>query len=245
MTASLSVVIPVFNEELAIPTILKAVQIHLEDRDAPWEIIVVDNASTDRTCELVEPFTSDRRVRLLRNDANRGKGYSIRRGLLAATGDLRLMCDADCVVSLQSLPHMEALIADADIVCGSRVAAGASVDLPQPLKRRFFGFGFLMLTRLGLGHLVRDVYCGFKLWRAESVVDIFERVQLEGWVFDAEALALAKRLGYRITEVGIAWADRRDSRLSIADVLLPAVGELRKARRNVAGTPRRGRPDLR
>ena len=239
MTESLSLIIPVYNEEDSIGTILKAALIQLGERDSDWEILVVDNASTDRTCELVEAFTDGGRVHLLRNEVNRGKGYSIRRGMLAATGDLRLMCDADCVASLDSLADMEAAIADADVVCGSRVTSGANVDLPQPIKRRVFGFGFLMLTRVAMGRLARDVYCGFKLWKAEVATEVFERVELDGWVFDAEALALAKRMGYRVVETGITWTDRRDSRLSIGNVLLPVVGELYRARRNVHRAPRR------
>ena len=240
MTETLSIVIPVLNEEEGIAHMLKGAIMHHEERDAPWEILVVDNASTDRTCERVEPFLDDPRVRLLRNEVNEGKGYSIRRGMLEATGELRLMCDADCLTSLTSLPHLERAIEDADVVCGSRVSKGALVDRQQPPRRRFVGFGFLMLTRVALGRLARDVYCGFKLWRAEVAVAAFERVELTGWVFDAEALALAKALGYRVVEVGIEWSDRPDSRLSIRNVLVPVVGELRTARRNVRRA-RRGR----
>ena len=230
---SLSIIIPVLNEESEIDRILTAAIGLLEHREGEWEILVVDNASTDGTCERVKPYIDYGRVRLLRNDANHGKGYSIRRGMLEASCDLRLMCDADCVSSLRSLPRMESAIGRVDVVVGSRVAEGASVSRQQPLRRRFVGFGFLLLTRLVLGRLARDVYCGFKLWSAEAATAVFERVQLEGWVFDAEALALAGSLGYQVQEVGIEWTDRSDSRLSIRNVLLPVVGELLAARRNV------------
>jgi glycosyltransferase involved in cell wall biosynthesis len=233
MTSSISIIIPVLNEEEGISEMLKAALTLLEERDSDWEILVVDNASTDRTCERAEPFLDDPRVKLLRNEVNRGKGYSIRRGMLEATKDLRLMCDADCMSSLASLPEMEAAIQEVDIVCGSRIATGAMVDRQQPPRRRFVGFGFLLLTRIMLGRLAHDVYCGFKLWRADAAEAVFERVQLTGWVFDAEALALAGALGYTTREVGIEWTDRPDSRLSIRNVLLPVVGELLRARRNV------------
>jgi dolichyl-phosphate beta-glucosyltransferase len=231
--SSLSIIIPVLNEESEIARILLAATARLEARQGEWEILVVDNASTDRTSECVEPFLEDGRIRLLRNDVNLGKGYSIRRGMLEANCQLRLMCDADCVDSLRSLPQMEAAIESADVVLGSRVAKGASVSRQQPLRRRVVGLGFLILTRLVLGRLARDVYCGFKLWRADAAESVFERVQLGGWVFDAEALALARSLGYQLREVGIEWTDRSDSRLSIRNVLVPVVGELLAARRNV------------
>jgi glycosyltransferase involved in cell wall biosynthesis len=230
---SLSIIIPVLNEEDEIGSILTAARAFLEERGGEWEVIVVDNASTDGTCDRVRPFLDGSHVRLLRNDVNRGKGFSVRRGMLEANGDLRLMCDADCVPSLASLPHLLAAAEDADVVVGSRIAQGAHVGHQQPLRRRFFGLGFLIMTRLIMGPLTRDVYCGFKLWRADAARDVFGRLVVEGWVFDAEALAMAQSLGYGVSEVGIHWVNRASSRLSIRQVLLPAVRELSAARQNV------------
>lgn len=241
---SLSVVVPVYNEERELPVLLGALGSALDDLGLDGEILVVDNASTDDTRGAAAPFL-DRGVRYLRNDANRGKGYSIRRGMLEATGDLRLMCDADCAPSLAALPRMVELAGQIDVVVGSRVAPGARVDRQQPLRRRFFGLGFLILTRLIMGRLTRDVYCGFKLWRAEAAEAVFPRVQIEGWVFDAEALAMARALGYRIRETGIVWTDRAGSRLSMARVLVPVVRDLLAARRHVrreAAAARSARP---
>src|SRR5213078_4552408 len=145
--------------------------------------------------------------------------------------DLRLMCDADCVPSLGSLPRLLAAAEDADVVVGSRIASDAHVGHQQPLRRRFVGLGFLILTRVIIGRLTRDVYCGFKLWRAEAAEAVFGRVKIDGWVFDAEALALAQALGYRVRETGIPWINRPASRLSIGEVLVPAARELLRARR--------------
>jgi dolichyl-phosphate beta-glucosyltransferase len=240
---SLSIVIPVLNEEDEIARILSAATTQLESRRGKWEIIVVDNASTDRTLERAEPFVDGERVRILRNEVNRGKGYSIRRGMLESEGDLRLMCDADCVTSLRSLPRLEEATDEVDVAVGSRLSAGASVSRQQPLRRRVVGLGFLTLTRVILGPLPRDVYCGFKLWRAEVAQQVFERVHLDGWAFDAEALAMARRLGYKVREVGIEWTNRPDSRLSIRDVLIPVTGELLAARRNLRRATAATRPD--
>ena len=170
---------------------------------------------------------------MLRNQTNRGKGFSIRRGMLEASGDLRLMCDADCVSSLESLPGLEKAAEEVDVVVGSRVGTGAHVSRQQPIRRRVVGIGFLTLSRLVLGQLPRDIYCGFKLWRSEVATEVFERVRLDGWAFDAEALAMARRFGYEIREVGIEWTNRPDSRLSIRNVLWPVTGELIAARRNI------------
>jgi glycosyltransferase involved in cell wall biosynthesis len=238
---SLSIIIPVLNEEDEVASILRAARALLEERGGEWEVIVVDNASTDRTCDRVQPFLDEGCVRLLRNDVNRGKGFSVRRGMLEASGELRLMCDADCVPSLRSLPGLVSAAEHADVVVGSRVAQGAHVGHQQPLRRRFVGLGFLILTRLIVGRLTHDVYCGFKLWRADAARDVFERVVVDGWVFDAEALAMAESLGYRVSEVGIDWVNRSNSRLSIRQVLIPAVRELSAARQNVrrGAAPRR------
>ena len=229
----LSVVVPAYNEEIAIPAIVSTLRERLDALGRPYEIVVVDNASQDRTVEVLEPLLDGPRVRLLRNDVNRGKGYSVRRGMLDAGGELRLMCDADCGPSLESLPAMLAALDEADVVAGSRVAKGAQVDRQQPFRRRLVGWPFIALTRTLMREPTRDVYCGFKLWRGSAAELVFSRQRVEGWVFDAEVLAMARRLGFRIREVGVAWADREGSKLSITQVLIPAVRELLAARRSV------------
>jgi dolichyl-phosphate beta-glucosyltransferase len=230
---SLSVVVPVFNEEAGIARFLGTLRERLDTLARPYEIVVVDNASTDGTVAEVEPLLDGAAVRLLRNDANRGKGFSVRRGMLEATGALRLFCDADCTPSLASLPEMLEAAEDADVVAGSRVARGAHVRRQQPFRRRLVGWPFIALTRLLLREPAHDVYCGFKLFRAPAAEAVFARLRLEGWVFDAEALGLARRFGFRVREVGIEWADRDGSKLSIPRVLLPALRELLAARRSV------------
>ena len=230
----LSVVVPAYNEA---PWILAAVEEMRERLDAlgrPWELIVVDNASPDGTAEVLAPLRADERIRVLRNDANRGKGYSVRRGMLSARGELRLHCDADCAASFASLPRMlEALEAGADVVVGSRLAEGASIGKRQPLRRRIVGRSFVDLCRLTLREPTRDLFCGFKLWRGPAAEAAYGRTRLEGWTFDAEVLAMARALGFTLAEVGVVWSDREGSRLSMARVLVPVVRDLLRARRNV------------
>jgi dolichyl-phosphate beta-glucosyltransferase len=228
----MSVVVPAYNEEEAIPGIVATLRERLDALGRPYEIVIVDNASEDRTVEVLTPLL-DGRVRLLRNEVNRGKGYSVRRGMLEAEGELRLMCDADCGPSLESLPRMLEALSDADVIAGSRVTEGAQVDRQQPFRRRLVGWPFIALTRLLMREPTRDVYCGFKLWRGNAAELVFSRQRLDGWVFDAEVLAMARRLGFRIREVGVEWADREGSKLSITQVLVPAVRELLAARRSV------------
>jgi dolichyl-phosphate beta-glucosyltransferase len=231
---SMSVVIPVYNEAQEIGTIIPAVRAHLEARGGEWEILVVDNASTDDTAARVASLRADdRRVRLIRNAVNRGKGYSVRRGMLEARGDLRLMCDADCAPSLVSLPAMEALLGGAQIVAGARNAADSQVERYQPIQRRAASLGFIFLCRRVMGEPLRDVFCGFKLFTADAARDVFSRSQIDGWAFDAEALALARALGYRVEPCGIAWTHRPGSRLSIPRIMIPVLRELIATRAHI------------
>lgn len=226
----ISVVVPTFNEERHIAATVARVADAVGALDPDFELLVVDNASTDGTVGELAPALADPRVRLLRNDENRGKGHSVRRGMLEARGELRLHCDADCAGSLVSLPQMLADIQQADVVVGSRAIEGAQVGRRQPLRRRIAGHGFIALCRLTLREPTHDLFCGFKLWRGEAADATFARVELPGWVFDAEALAIARALGFRITERGIAWSDRSGSRLHMRKVLIPVLHELRRAR---------------
>jgi len=237
----ISVVVPAYNEEAAIATTLGALTGWLDAHGEPWEILVVDNASTDGTAAAVERLADGERVRLIRNERNRGKGYSMRRGMLEAEGALRLHCDADCASSLPSLPHMLELIEDSDVIVGSRLAEGARLGRRQPLRRRIAGRSFQQLCRLLLREPTRDLYCGFKLWRARAAIDAYSRTRLEGWTFDAEVLAMARALGYRIRETGIVWTDRDGSRVRMGRILVPVVRELLAARRHVRSESRRGR----
>ena len=228
----ISVVVPAYNEEEGILATVRSLRDWLERRGETFEVIVVDNASGDRTLERLAPLVDGERVRVLANRANRGKGYSVRRGMLEARGELRLHCDADCADSLASLPRMLELIGDADLVVGSRLAEGAQVRR-QPLYRRVVGRTFVGLCRLVLREPTRDLYCGFKLWRAGAAEATYARTRVEDWVFDAEALAMARALGFRVRETGIVWVNRRGSRVSMTRTLIPALRDLVAARRNV------------
>jgi dolichyl-phosphate beta-glucosyltransferase len=232
----ISVVIPAYNEERGIAATIEQVRDRFDADGRPYEVIVVDNASTDATVERLQPLLSDS-IRLIENDRNHGKGYSVRRGMLAAVGELRLHCDADCAPSLQSLPRMLELIEDADVVTGSRLAEGAHVQR-QPLRRRIVGRTFVQLCRLVLREPTRDLFCGFKLWRADAAAETYERIHLDGWVYDAELFAMARALGYRIRETGVVWIDREGSRLSMRALVFSAVRDLLAARRHVRRTVR-------
>jgi glycosyltransferase involved in cell wall biosynthesis len=228
----LSAVVPARNEAAGIAATLRALLAALELTELEHEVLVVDNASADGTPAEVEAF-GDPRVRVLRNPRDLGKGASMRRGMLEARGALRLHCDADCGSSLPALPRMLARVEAADVVVGSRLAPGAAVGRRQPLRRRIAGRTFVGLCRLALREPTRDLFCGFKLWRAAAADATFRASRLDGWVFDAETLAIARALGFRVAEVGIPWEDRAGSRLSMPRVVVPVTRDLLATRRHV------------
>ena len=242
-----SVVVPLFNEQFAVAGTIVDLREYFEARGDSYEILLVDNASTDATRSHAEPLLEAEKIRLLVNDANLGKGYSVRRGMLEARGEIRLHCDADCAPSLASLPKMLELLESNDLVVGSRLAAGAELGQRQTLPRRFIGRGFQQCCRAILSEPTRDLFCGFKLWRGEAAEDVFERLSLDGWTYDAEAIAMARALGYRVSETGIVWTDREGSRLQMGRILIPVIRELLAAKSNVArqvgSTARGGRSE--
>jgi dolichyl-phosphate beta-glucosyltransferase len=237
----ISVVVPAYNEERGIADTVRALRDWLAARPGDFEVLVIDNASEDGTVARLEGLLDGKRVRLLRNERNRGKGHSMRRGMLEARGALRLHCDADCAVCLPSLPHMLELVEDCDVVVGSRLAAGAQLGRRQPLRRRIVGRSFQQLCRAVLREPTTDLFCGFKLWRAEAAVAAYSRSRLEGWTFDAEVLAMARALGFRLRETGIVWTDREGSRVRMGRILVPVVRELVAARLHVRSEAARAR----
>jgi glycosyltransferase involved in cell wall biosynthesis len=184
----------------------------------------------------------DPAVRVLRNPENLGKGASLRRGMLEARAPLRLHCDADCGPSLLALGRMLALADEYDVVVGSRLAPGADVGRRQPVRRRIAGRSFGLLCRALLREPTRDLFCGFKLWRAPAAEAAYRATSLTGWTFDAETLAMARALGFSITETGIPWTDREGSRLSMPRVIVPVTRELLEARRRVRRVARAAAP---
>ena len=233
MTApALSVVVPAYNEAAGIAPTLRSLHATLDGLGLEREILVVDNASTDGTADLVEGL-GDPAVRVLRNPRNLGKGASLRRGMLEARGVLRLHCDADCGPSVHALGRMVALAEEFDVVVGSRLAPGADVGKRQPVRRRIAGRSFGLLCRALLREPTRDLFCGFKLWRAPAAEAAYRATALTGWTFDAETLAMARALGFSLTETGIPWTDRAGSRLSMPRVIVPVTRDLLEARARV------------
>jgi len=231
-----SVVLPCLNEEGRILPTLERVVAFLGGRDRPWEVVIVDDGSRDRTSEVVrERFGASPAVRLLRYGANHGKGFAVREGVFASRGELVLFSDADLSTPIEELAKLEAKAEQGfDVVVASRVVPGARILTPQPARRRLSGLVFRSLVRgLGLSSL-HDTQCGFKLLRRAAVEPILRTIETQGFAFDVELLARAERAGLKVAEVPVDWRDASGSKVRLFPDALRMAGDLVRIRARLA-----------
>jgi dolichyl-phosphate beta-glucosyltransferase len=239
----LSVVIPAYNEARRLPSTLTRVREHLGARGVEHEIVVVDDGSTDATAEVAR--AAGNAVRVLRHQPNRGKGYAARRGMLAATGERRLMTDADLSTPIEELAKLEAeLDRGFDVAIGSRAIAGARIEVRQPAYREAMGRLFNGLVQALLLPGLSDTQCGFKLFTAKAAEAAFAACRLDGFSFDVEALYAARQRGLRVAEVPVVWRNDAATRVSLggggtafADLLRIRFRAMRGAYRPGAADP--------
>jgi glycosyltransferase involved in cell wall biosynthesis len=211
-----SIVIPAYNEAARISGALEAVVGCIRERGWSAEVIVVDDGSRDHTAELVRAFAAHApEVRLLQNPGNRGKGYSVRHGILQAFGEVVMFTDADLSAPIEEADGLFAAIKDgADIAIGSRWLERTRQTIRQPLYRQFFGRCFNAVTRAIMRLPYADTQCGFKAFTRAAAQTVFQLQTIERWGFDPEILFIAIKRGYRIAEVPVSWAHDERSRIS-------------------------------
>jgi len=213
----LSVVVPTFNEEPRIASFIARMRDALPPLVPSWEIVVADDGSQDRTREVVAALAADdRRVRLLALPHG-GKGQAVSRGLLAARGTWRFMADADLAMPPENLHRfLDRLHAGAPValLIGSREAPG-SRRVAEPWIRHAIGRAFNLFAQALVVRGISDTQCGFKLLSASAVDAICPHLTIDGFAFDVEMLALARRAGLPIEEIGITWHGNQDSRVAI------------------------------
>ena len=239
----LSIIIPAHNEEGRLPRALEQIDRFLRAWDRSAEVIVVENGSTDRTAEVAEAFARDHPyVRLIR-EPRRGKGLAVRRGMLAARGRYRYICDADLSTPIEEVvkflpPQLDGF----DIAIGSREAPGAR-RIGEPLYRHVIGRVFNAIVRFLALPDFQDTQCGFKMFRAEVAEDLFRVQQLDGMSFDVEVLFIARQRGYRIVEVPVTWYFNPESRVRLFRDSLNMFRDLFRIRWN-AWKGRYARPEI-
>ena len=216
---SISIVIPAYNEQRRLAATLSSILSYLGRRDWDFaEVVVVDDGSADSTARLAEEFaTSHPAVRLVRNPGNRGKGYSVRHGVMEAKGDWVLFSDADLSAPIEELDKLLAAAHErgASLVIGSRALDRSLITVHQSWFREMAGRVFNLCMRLLTGLPFHDTQCGFKLYEANAAREIFRRQRLERFGFDAEVLFIAKRLGLRCAEVPVRWSHSEGTKVSM------------------------------
>lgn len=219
MDPRLSVVIPSYNEEERLGSSLESIYRYVSDRMLSTEVVVVDDASTDGTVDIVErsrpPQGSEVTVRVLRNPENMGKGASVRRGMLDCRGQLALMTDADMSTPVEELEKLEVAMVegDCDIAIGSRDLEDSKVEVHQSMLRENSGKLFNVVVRGIMPLPFRDTQCGFKLFSMHRCRPVFEAQLLSGFSFDVEVLFIAGQLGLTIREVPVVWRHASGSKV--------------------------------
>ncbi len=212
----LSIVIPAYNEARRIGATFTMVREYVKSKSFPIELIVVDDGSTDGTADLLEKAgEQDPTLRVLRNGLNRGKGFSVRRGVLEARGDFVLFTDADLSAPIEMADKLLAAVesAGADAAIGSRALERDLIGIHQPWFREFGGRFFNLLVRLFTGLKIHDTQCGLKLFRLATTRRAFELQQVEGFGFDPELLFLIERQGGKLIEVPVRWNDNPSTKV--------------------------------
>jgi dolichyl-phosphate beta-glucosyltransferase len=226
----LSVIIPSYNEEKRITKTLKDIDKYLSKQDYDYEIMVVSDGSRDRTAEMVRSLMPGiKNLRLIGGKKNRGKGYSVRQGLLLAKGEFRLFTDADNSTSINQVekiwPYLKGVCPEPaegyDIVIGSRDIKGAVLDPPQPwLRNAVLGEGFKLFRKVVIGLWgIEDTQCGFKCFTKRVAENVSPKCRIDHFAFDPEMLIVAQKLGYKIKEIPVYWKNDLDSKVKIGSMI--------------------------
>ena len=250
----LSVIIPAYTEEARIRGSLARLVEYLSGGRGPAEVLVVDDGSADRTAAVAEELAATvppggAFIRVLRNGRNRGKGYSIKHGVLTAGGDHLLVSDADFSTPIEELPRLLRPVEEAGygIAIGSRGLPESRIEKRQPPWREWMGRCFNALVRAVTGLPFRDTQCGFKVMRRDAVLPLFRAARIERFAYDVEILYLAARAGVRVIEVPVIWRDASGSKVRAVtdsiDMLKDILWIVGRDRRGGYGAIGRSRPE--
>ena len=231
----LSIIVPAYNEENRITPTLLELDEHLSLGNMRYEIVVVDDGSSDRTVPVVSKIAAEhQQIRLIGTRPNRGKGHAVRVGMLEARGAVRIMFDADGSMPATELPKLYNPVAtgEVDVAIGSRYAAiGAQADQPRWRVAWSRMCNWFIQRTVVAG--VADTQCGFKAFSASAATVLFSRATIDGWAFDLEILALADRFGMTIEECPVTWVDDEQSKVNPIRDFVSVVREWMTIRRNL------------
>ena len=216
ITPYLSVIVPAYNEERRITSTLLSIHEYLSRQTFTWELLVVLDGGEDETLTRIQEFAEGKEnIRWLSRTENRGKGYTVREGMLAAEGQIRLFTDADNSTDISHFDQMRPLFEKGrEVVICSRDAKdvdGAGQSVPQPFLKRLLGNTGNLFIQFVAVPGIWDTQCGFKAFSDEAAEKVFSVARIDGWGFDSEALALARHFGYTIGIIPARWIDHAES----------------------------------
>jgi dolichyl-phosphate beta-glucosyltransferase len=228
----LSIVVPAYNEEERLAASLDKIASYLDATGVDAEILVVDDGSKDKTAELATKALAGRRGRVVANGENRGKGYSVRHGVLEARGRFVLLTDADLSTSIEDHAKLAEVMRDRDldVVIGSRALPDSNVEIRQGWLRQTMGRSFNIIIRSLTGLPFRDTQCGFKLLDRERVKPLVEKMVVNGFAFDVELLFLCARFGLSVADVPVTWRNATGSKVSIVGDPLAMIADVLRVR---------------
>lgn len=228
----LSVIIPLYNEEQRASQIIKVVK-YLSGQKFDWELILVNDGSTDDTKQVIDRYKA-KNVKIISYTENKGKGFAIKTGMLAASGRFRLFLDVDLATPIEEFSRFLPQLEKSNCLIGTRKAKGAKVAVHQPWLRENLGKGFTFLSQVLLGVWVSDFTCGFKCFSALCAKKVFGNAQIDRWGFDSEILFLCRRFGFSIKEIPITWTDDARTRVKFPGDIIKSLTELLTIRVNAA-----------
>jgi len=217
MLEKLSIVIAAYNEENRIGESLLKIKKYLDEQDSDYEIIVVDDGSTDNTRQVATDYKSEiTNLKVIGYPANKGKGYALRQGVLSSEGDAVLLTDADLSTPIEELGRLLPLISDQqyDVVIGSRALEPNKILKKQPWWRQGMGKIFNRIVKILVLDDFNDTQCGFKLFSGNAARNLFKYARVNRFAYDVEILAMAKERGYRISEVPVKWINSPASKVN-------------------------------
>lgn len=231
----LSIVIPAFNEEKRLAETLEKIWSYLQKKNLDSEIIVVDDGSSDQTAEIAKQFERmHEECHLIRNDENKGKGFSFRRGFLNSRGNFVLLTDSDLSAPIEEYEYLMQVSrsGDYDLVIGSRSLDESRIEIKQPFVRRLMGKIFNYSVKLITGLPFKDTQCGFKLLARERLKPIIELMRVDRFSYDVELIFLAWKFGLRVKEAPIVWRDSPKSKVKMGKDSLNMLMDIIRIKRN-------------
>lgn len=223
----LSVIIPLFNEQARLDR-LWIIYKYLKRKKFKYEVILVNDGSTDKTLDKIKDLTKEFNFKLITYNDNKGKGYAIKTGMLQAKGRYKLFADIDLSTPVDEMEKFLPILSKYDILIGSRKMKGANLEVRQPFLREFLGQGFTFVSQLTLNLDISDFTCGFKVFSNKASCLIFPKQKLNKWGFDPEILFIARKHNLSIKEIPVTWSNDLKSKVRFPQDIISSLIDLCK-----------------